>query len=244
MTSFSGYILASTEAREFAREEFEQPESEEPRGPRFLHFRSNQFGLKRWDEYRLHSTRPLADEPHGQPDYPYQVYLVRGFGKLVILAMTRKIVDFTLSQILDRTIFPNLQKVSVFVDQMIEFCRKPESPFLVTSLHGRFAGPSPHLKSISLYGDDVTQSSLYEEQRLLFNFHSGGVGRRLYDGLPRLRSEEEREIVRISGSGAVSLNLTTRRRAKELLEVVNFVVTHRWVEEWVPIPPGETAWPT
>jgi hypothetical protein len=244
MTSYSGYIVASPTSRDFVRSEFEQHKPEAANGPTLLHRHERVFGISRWDEYLLKSPVPLADEPDGGHGYQYQIYIVRGFAKMILLAHRRRIVDYAMGRILDRRIFPNLRKVSVFVDQMIEHCRQPNSDFLVTSLHGRFAGPGTDLRSISFYGDDVTQSSLYANYHQLFNFHSGGIGRRLFGGLPRVRSMEDGEIVRVASDGFVNLNLTTRTRAQELIEVVNFVMVNRWVEDWVPLGKGDTQWPT
>ncbi|HEX7855926.1 MAG TPA: hypothetical protein VF503_19750 [Sphingobium sp.] len=244
MTSYSGYIIASPAARDYAADEFEQRTPEVVNGPTLSHRNDRVFNIPRWDEYLLQSPTPLSDEPGGQQHYQYQLYIVRGFSKMVVLAHRRRIVDYAMAQILDRKIFPNLRKVSVFVDRMIEHCRRRESEFLVTSLHGRFSGAGTHLRSISLYGDDVTQSTLYVDQHQLFNFHSSGLGRRLFEGLPRMSGLEDGEIVRVASDGFVNLNLTTRQRAEQLIEVVNFIMVNRWVEDWVPARKGEPSWPT
>ena len=156
---------------------------------------------------------------------------------MILLAPRRRVIDYALAQILDRRIYPNLRKVSITIDRMIEFCRQKESEFLVTSLHGRFAGPSTQLRSLSLYGDDVTQSSLYATHHELFNFHSGGLGRRLFNGLPKVKPNEEGEIARLGNDGFINLNLATRAKAMELMNVVGFVLRNRWVEDWVPPAP-------
>ncbi|MER9730888.1 hypothetical protein [Mesorhizobium sp. M0217] len=244
MSSYSGYIIASPASRDFTSKDFEQREPEVTNGPT-LRYLDSAYGIRRWDEYSLSSPVSLADESEGARErYVYQIFIVRGFAKMIILANRRKIVDYAVNQIFDRRIFPNLRKVSVFVDRMIEHCRQPESEFLVTSLHGRFAGPTTTLRSISLYGDDVTQSPLYVEHHQTFNFHSGGLGRRLFEGLPRVKTYEDGEIVRIASDGFVNLNLSTRTRAQELIDVINFVIVNRWIEDWVPLGKGEILWPT
>jgi hypothetical protein len=245
MSVFSGYLVASPAARDFAITEFELHEPDFPDGPTLKHVSARTFGINRWDEFSLRCSQPLMDEVNeGTSGYRYQLFVVRGFAKMIMLAHQRRIVDYALAQIFDRRIFPNLRKASIFVDKMIERCRHPESEFLVTSLHGRFAGANTNLRSISLYGDDVTQSPVYAEHHQLFNFHSSGLGRRLFDGLPRVHSNDDREIVRISSSGALSLPLTTRTQALELLQVMSYVMVNRWVEDWVPGEREDGAWPT
>ena len=234
MSSYSGYMLANQGGDSFTNAHIEQPEAAVAGGARLVH-RDQAYGLNRWGEYQLHSSVPLADEPEGdRPSYQYQVFVVRGHAKLIVLAARRRIVDYTLSQILDRRIFPNLRKISVHIEPLIEYCTKSEAQFLVTSLHGRFSGAAKNIKSMSLYGDDVTNSPIYKDNHPYFNFHSCGLGRRLFDGLPRLRPNEEGEIVRVSHDGFLNLNLSTRRQAQELARVVDFIVTNRWVEDWVP----------
>lgn len=237
MSSFSGYIVACPAARQFSVGELEMTEAEVTNGPT-LRFQVSRFGLREWEEYILTSPVPLSDETEGAGRFDYPMFIVRGFSKLVVIAARRRIVDYALAKVLDRVIFPNLRKVNVFVDQLIEHCQGADSEFLITSLHGRFSGPATHLRSISLYGDDVTQSSIYEEHHELFNFHSSGIGRRPSEKLPHFR-QEEGEIVRIANDGFINLNLTTRQRAQELTNVVAFIMAHRWVEDWVPLTKGE-----
>jgi hypothetical protein len=234
MSSYSGYMLANQAGDSFSVTDIEQAKAEVAGGPLLVH-KHIAFGIPRWGEYVLYSPVPLADEPdHDRPSYGYQLFVVRGHSKLIILASRRRIVDYALNQILDRRIFPSLRKISIYVEQVIEHCTRPESQFLVTSLHGRFSGSSRNVRSMSLYGDDVTNTSIYREHHDFFNFHSCGIGRRLFDGLPRLRPNEEGEIVRISHDGFLNLNLSTRREAQELIRVVDFIVQNRWVEDWVP----------
>jgi hypothetical protein len=234
MSSYSGYMLANHAGDDFATEDIEQRQPEVVGGPS-LTLRGSAYGLQRWGEYLLYSPVPLADEPEGdQTGYQYQVLVVRGRAKLIILAARRRIVDYALQSILDRKIYPNLRKINVYIEQMIDYCTKSEAEFLVTSLHGRFSGATRNVRSMSLYGDDVTNSPIYRDNHAYFNFHSCGIGRRLFDGLPRIRPNEEGEIVRVSHDGFLNLNLSTRRQAIELNRVVDFIVSNRWVEDWVP----------
>jgi len=227
-------MLANQVGDSFVVADIEQKEPEVAGGPRLIH-KQSAYGIQRWGEYVLHSTVPLAEEPdQDRSFYPYQLFVVRGHSKLIILASRRRIVDYALNYVLDRRIFPNLRKISVYIEQVIDHCTRPDAQFLVTSLHGRFSGASRNVRSMSLYGDDVTNSPIYRDHHGFFNFHSCGIGRRLFDGLPRLRPNEEGEIVRISHDGFLNLNLSTRHDAQELIRVVDFIVQNRWVEDWVP----------
>lgn len=234
MSSYSGYMLANQAGDDFTTADIEQREPEVAGGPS-LALCGKAYGLRHWGEYLLYSPVSLADEPEGERSrYHYQLLVVRGRAKLIILAPRRRIVDYTLQQILNRKIHPNLRKINIYVEQMIGYCTQQEAEFLVTSLHGRFSGSTRNIRSMSLYGDDVTNSPIYRDNHAYFNFHSCGIGRRLFDGLPRLRPNEEGEIVRISHDGFINLNLSNRRQAIELNQVVDFIVRNRWVNDWVP----------
>lgn len=239
MASFSGFLLASADTREFEATDFVVDKPLVKRGPRLIHSSSRSFGLKRWEEYLLHSPVPLADEPKDVgPDFTYNIYIVRGYSKILILCQRRKIAEYVISAILSRMFFPPLRKVSIFVDRLIEHCSSPTSEFLITSVHGRFSGASKNLVSMSLYGEDVTRSDIFSGNHHLFNFHSCGVGRRLFPEAPDATSEDG-EVVRVSSDGFVSLRLSSRSQARDLQGVIEFILRNGWVEEWVPIRKGQ-----
>ena len=234
MSSYSGYMLANQAGDTFTVADIERAHSEVAGGPSLV-YRDTAFGIKQCGEYVLHSPVPLADEPDtGRGPFAYQLFIVRGRAKLIMLAPRRRMVDYALANIFDRTITPRLRKINVYIEKVIDYCAHADAQFLVTSLHGRFSGASRDVRSLSLYGDDVTSSAIFAEHRDFFNFHSCGLGRRLFDGLPRLRANEEGEIVRLSHDGFLNLNLSSRRDAQELIRVVDFVIQSGWVEDWVP----------
>jgi hypothetical protein len=232
--SASGYILATPAAVEISRDILESTKAFREKGPT-LHYRDSYFALKRWDEYRLISPIPLADEPEGsRKAYEYSIYIIRGFGKIILLADRRRVAEYVITNIVEKRIFPNFRKVPIYLDRLIDFCREPASEFLITSLYGRFSRPGRQLRTMSLFGDDVTDSELFKQNSHLFNFYQCGLGRRLFDGLPSLRPNEEGEIARVGNDGFVMVNLGDRRRATEFMRVVSFVLRNRWVDGWVP----------
>ena len=235
MTALSGFLLATEATVEVPRDLIETRHPLVSNGPT-LRYKGYSFNLTRWDEYELLSPIPLGEEQlDRQPPYKYQVFIVRGHGKIIVLAERKRISEYVIAAILDKRIFPNFRKVSIYIDKMIEFCQAQDSEFLVTSLVGRFSGPSRSIRTISLYGDDVTDSPVFRDHFHLFNFFSCGLGRRLYDGIPRLKPNEDGEIVRLGNDGGVTLNQTSRIRASEFIRVLSFVLRNRWVEAWVPI---------
>ncbi len=197
MGTFSGFLLASPSGSVLTREllTISAQGSQSPQ----LNYRGPFQRLKRWEEFTLLSRKALADEdPEIQkPPYRYRILCVRRGTKLVVLAERRRIAEYVIVQLLNRSIFPNLRKVAIRVDRLIESCQDRTSEFLITSLYGRFSGADTQLRTMLLYGDDVTESAVYREHKELFNFSSCGIGRRLFDDLPRVSSSEDREIVRV-----------------------------------------------
>ena len=119
MRSVSGYILANRSTDNIATRNVEMREPEVANGPT-LTFKSRAYGIRRWGSYELISPVPLADEfdtPNGV--FKYQVFVVTGLAKLVILASRKKIAEYALSNILNRTIRPRLVKLNVKIDSII-----------------------------------------------------------------------------------------------------------------------------
>jgi len=236
MLRLSGFLLASPEARNFSREDLEQrrPES---KGMPTLKYKNSTNTHAQWDEYELFSQVQLNEDNDTEsrgPPYKYLVYLIRGRSKLVLLAERRKVAEHVLNYVINQNIFPNLRKISINMDLMISRCSEKDCEFLITSLHGRFAGSSRQLRSLSLYGDDVTSSGVYSNNADLFNFYSCGVGRRLYDEIPRFTPMDDGEILRVGNDGFVSFSLGDRKKALQFIKAVNFIVNGKWIPGWIP----------
>lgn len=240
MTSFSGFIMASPAPRDFSPRDFEMETPAFPKGASLALSQSRTFGMPRWDEFVLTSSIPLSEGGDESGPFKYPLFIVRGYSKLLVLAHRRRIVDHAISQVFNNKVYPNIRKVPLLIDPMIGHCSLPSAEFLITSLHGKYSGPDTHLRSISLYGDDVAKSLVFSEHHELFNFHTCGLGRRLYDGLPKTTPGEDGEILRAASDGFVSLKLTSRSQATEIQAVIDYIMVHRWVEDWVPEGKGDT----
>ena len=235
MQGLSGYLLASTLGAPIEREMLTFESSD--LGPPSLSFVSSMYRLRQWDELELVSPIALSDEGEagGPGPFRYRVIAVRGFSKIVLLAERRRVVDYVLNHVFDRQVTPRLRKVSLRLDDAIRFCQSPDSPYLITSMLGRFAGAARQLRAIALYGDDVTDSPIFRDYGHLFNVYSCGLGRRLDEGMPALTANYEGEIVRIGNDGFVLAHLGSRTKARDFMNVIRFVIDHRWVEDWVPV---------
>lgn len=231
MSSLAGYLLASPARAEIGRAAI--IDSSYSAGSASMAFDAQYSGLRNWERYRLFCDTPLADEAadaSGQP-FAYSVYCSRSGSKLILLAEKKKIADFVISKMLNRTLFPNLRRVQFHIDDIILGLREPSSEYLVTSLHGRFSGATKNLRTMSLYGADITESVVYREHFNLFNFFSCGIGKR---AKVSALSEDDRELIRLGNDGSISTQTFGRYRAISIIQIVNEIIRRRWVDDWVP----------
>lgn len=233
MSNYSGFIIADPEGGAVGQREIEVVGGDVTKGVSFQ-FTGTDFGLKVWGRYLLHSPHPLADEEWSPKGFDYRVYVVRGRARLIVLAPRRSIAEYCWNKVFQQHVARVFRRVNILVPTMVSFCADPNSEFLITSLFGDYSGSTTFLKRLSFYGDEVTRSAMFEMYHGHFNFYRAGLGRRLFEGLPSLKPNEEGEIVQLGSTGNISMELRNRRDARELIAVINFVMEHRWVEDWVP----------
>jgi hypothetical protein len=234
MSKYSGFLIADPGGGDVDARELEVGIDSAKASEIKFRLVGSDFGLRVWGDYRLHSPQPLADEEWSPVGYEYRVYVVRGRARLIVLAPRRTIAEYLWTRVFQALLPRSFRRVNVRIPELVTFCGLPSAEFLVTSLFGDFSGSATYLKRVALYGDEVTQSALYDQYGKHFNFYRCGLGRRLFGGYPRLKPNEEGEIVQLASTGNVSMELRNRRDARELINVINFVMLHRWVEDWVP----------
>jgi hypothetical protein len=230
----SGYLLASPSGKEITQQLLFSGIKDAKYD---LLFEGQFKNLRHWERYEFLSGVPIEEDDllrgmHGPP-FRYLIVCVRSAAKMMFLAERKKVAEFVIGR-LNRKIFPNLRRVSILLDRLIDSCQEQDSEYLITALHGRFSGSDKRVNKISLYGDDITDSTIFREQRHLFNFYSCGIARRLYDNLLRMNLGEESEIMLIGNDGFVSTRVVDRDRASEVIRIINLVMKNRWVDDWVP----------
>jgi hypothetical protein len=235
--SLSGFLLASATSVEITKDILVD-HNDDGRTAASIQFRGLIFESRQWEEFCFYSDRPIDEEdkenyPDGPP-YPHKMVCVRSGAKILLLAERRRVTDYIIGRFLNRRIFPNLRRVRIHTGKLIESCQNSNSMYSITTLHGSFAGTDRHISKISLYGSDITESSLYREQHHLFNFYSCGLARRLHENLLKLNLHEESEIALVGNDGFISSQISSAERAREVIRVINYIVRNRWVDSWVP----------
>lgn len=230
--SLSGYLLASPNDRPIARGALGDSQSQKSRAP-YLIFEQAYENLKLWEEYTFYSDRAFVDDGNTnlKPPFKYPVYCARSGAKLIILSERRRLTDYIIEAVLNDTIFPNLKHVSFQIEKMISAFQDVNSEYRLTALHGRYAGPERSLRTIVLYGQEVTENVVFREHRHLFNFYLCGIAERSSDD-PFILSDDG-EIARLGNNGSITVQSFTRKRATDLNKIVNQLIQNKWVDDWV-----------
>jgi len=207
-------------------------------GPLSANFSGSLYNMRQWEEYRFFTEKPIDEDdvrhhPDGPP-YPHVMVAVRRGAKMILLTERKKITEFIIRRFVNRRIYPNPRKVRIHVGKLIASCEDSNSEYAITTLHGSFAGGDSHVQKISLYGDDITDSSLYREQHHLFNFYSCGVARRLRENLLKVNIGDESGISLIGNDGFIYAQISGPDDAREVILLINYIIRNRWVDSWVP----------
>lgn len=234
MKLLSGYILARPGEEKINRQELEV-KSDDNAGVFSLTYKQIMPIGKSWELFDFFSSIPLPDDnqsPDAKPNHSCEVVICRSRSRMLLLTERKKIADFIIEKLLNVTLYPNFRKVPIAIDSFIEACSTTQSPYAITSMHGRFSGAERALRTIILYGEEITDSSLFREHGKKFNFYSAGVKRRLVDKLYRSQPNDDTEIIRLGNDGMVSANLRDSTRATEILTTIKYIFDNNWVDDW------------
>lgn len=239
MTSYSGYILAWTKKEPVSWDVLHSEGGIGRAGALFTHD-GTAFGLRQWHRFMLETGFPIDEEESvASPPFIYPTLCVTSGARMILLCHKKKIADWIITNVFDKNIYPNLRKVPIRIDSLIESCRSIESDYQITILHGRNAVTAEkELASISLYGEDITRSGLFIKSGHTFNFFSCGVTKRQHHQELRASLADEGGTVQLGNDGFISASVAKRTSALEVMRVVQYVMRNGWVDSWVPRDEG------
>ncbi len=179
-----------------------------------LHF-ERMIESSKWEQYVYESHKPLRGEDitGTRPPYHYVVLCRRSGARLVFLSVTRNIVDHLLEKEFDKVFTPHLRRVPIAVDQLVKAIVNKPTIYVLSFVHARVPAFGSSLRSVSFYGDDLGDASLFREQMDLLVFFTCGL-RNAVGGA---------ELVRLGGDGLVSFFFTEPRRVLEVERVLSFL---------------------
>ena len=230
--SLSGYLLASPNDAAIPRAALETASRSPSRKP-FLRYEGQYQNLKLWEHYTFFSDRSFSDDntTNQHPPFKYPVYCARSGTKLIILSERRRLTDYIIETTLNSSIFPNLRHVNFHLEKIIAAFQDSASQYRLTSLHGRYSGPRRSLRTIALYGPEVTDSALFKDQHHLFDFYLCGIAERQAED-PFLLNDDG-EVARMGNNGSITIQSFTKKRATELTRIVSRLIKNKWVDDWV-----------
>jgi hypothetical protein len=170
-----------------------------------------------WYLLKFVSDKPLIDAKVETPPYVYPIYYRQSSRRALILSHRRHIAEefLKIAGIFNR--IPPLEAVFIDVQSLVALvCEKPGS-YAITYLHARTTGLGSSIRSLSLYGDDVTGSSLYREHAVSLLAHTCGL-RDVYAD-----RRVTAEAIRLSADGSVSFYYGQREDLSAAEKALSFI---------------------
>lgn len=233
----SGFLLASPNDEQIERRSLDGTTGLSSK----VSLRFKESFSRYWEEYIFASDRQFVDDPasgNSRPPFHYSVYCARSGSKLIVMTEKKRLTEYLIEKVLNNSVFPNLKHVSFQIEKIITAFSDRESDYRITTLHGRISGQDRSLRTMILYGSEVTDSTVFKDSRRLFNFYICGVAERSPDD--PFFGGDEGEIARLGNDGSLSVQSFNRQRASDLNKIVNVLITNKWVDDWVVPWVGES----
>lgn len=206
MRDLTGYLL-STKLRVV--------EQEQLRAAQDLVF-VRQLQHSRWEEFRFHSAAPLRGEEVQlgfSGSFEYTVLCRRSGPRVLVVGESRTVVDALLDRSLRASLGGLTKKVRIPVDRLVKSLSADPGAFVLSFVHSRVSAFGHSLRTVSFYGDDLSESPLFRDQLSLMQCYACGL-RDVVAGS---------EIVRFRGDGLISVASAGLRRMGEVERVLGFV---------------------
>lgn len=179
-----------------------------------------------WEEYRFQSSIALHGEDRLDLPGPYQYVLVarRSGQRMLLLGPHRDVVTHIVYSVLNRELAPALRRVSIAVDDLVKAVTVRPTVYVLSFVHCRVPAFGASLRSMSFYGDDLAEASLFSDNVRFMNIFTCGLRRAV--GGP--------ELVRLSGDGVVSFYLSGPDRIRDVEEVLGFLRAEGYLSTDMP----------
>lgn len=210
--TLSGYVLSAGGAT-FPRRAFDAV-------PSLTEGRT--VGDTRWDEYTYRSDIPLrGEEQRGLYGFEYRVLCRQSGPRVLLLSESKQIVDVLLAQAVRPSLALTLRRVRVPVDELVKSLAERPGAFVLSFVHARVPVYGQQLRSISLYGDDVAESTLCRTHLPLMECYACGLRDVVGGG----------ELIRLRGDGVISLAAHGLRNMNLVERALGFVRERGFLRE-------------
>lgn len=167
-----------------------------------------------WEEFEYLSEIALRNEDEESTTKPYRYIVIcrRSGSRIIILSHTKDIVEHLLEKKFSKIFVPKLKPVSIAVDGLVKSLTKNPTKYSLSFVHARVPAFGTSLRSVSYYGDDIAEASLFRENIHFMNFFTCGLR-------PTIGKSE---IVRIGSDGSLSFYASTDK-FKEIENIFRFL---------------------
>ena len=214
----SGYLLATSASRNEVRATIlSTPHISE----------DGHFVASQWEQFRITSAVPLLGEETTDSPFRYPLVCRRSEHHFLLLSLGRKSVDHFLSHVAptNDVVF---YRTSLGVDRAVRLIATGDTKYALTFVHARVAAFGNTLRSVSFYGDDISEADFFRDHLSLFNCYTCGIRAVVDAG----------EIIRISSDGHISFTMSSvlsrdarQKRLREVEEVLLFLRVSGFVSD-------------
>lgn len=168
-----------------------------------------------WEEFSFVSTVAFRGEDQaGLPGpFRYALFCRRSGSRIALMSINRIVVTHLLERHLHGCFRPPLRSVPIAVDQLVKKIASQPTEYALSFVHARVPAFGTCLRSVSFYGDDLAEASLFRDNISFMDFFTCGLRQAV--GGP--------EIVRLGGDGTLSFVPTSVERLNEVEEVLRFL---------------------
>jgi len=176
----------------------------------------------RWEKITLSSNNPLHREDTRVMEAPFRYPIVcrRSGPRILVMSIARDIVDHFASMYRGVGRVLPLKRVSITIDALVKELVSRPTEYSLGFVHARVPAFGASLRSVSFYGDDLADASIFRDNVSLMVFFICGLKSAIAG----------QEVVRLGSDGTVSFNMGSPRRLLEVEKVLTFLRQYGYLE--------------
>lgn len=173
------------------------------------------IGQTKWEQFAYDCQAPFRHEDPSQvkPPYRYPLVVRRSGKRVLLLSFNSRIIEHLMESVLRSTFRPPLRHVPIAVDALVKALVEKPTTYALSFAHARVPAFGVSLRSISYYGDDLAEASLFRDSIALTRFFTCGL-RSAAGGT---------ELVRLGSDGMISFYHRDDRSIKEVEKALGFL---------------------
>lgn len=177
-----------------------------------------------WLQLVYTSNEPLIDSDIlKNPPYYYVLFYRQSLKRAIFLSITSDLIRLVEERLAKMLTLVSIKAVHIDVNGLVNEIANNPSEFVITAIHAKTAGFGAPLKAVSLYGEDITQVSLYYNHKENLHCHMCG--------LRNISSYSE--SVRVGSEGQVQCYYRTPKDLIGVEQGLGYIMKMGFLEETV-----------